>query len=51
MKRSENEMKKKTKLLSFSLQSKLKRNGSEMFFASMQKKVVLLVFVSEAKQK
>jgi hypothetical protein len=37
MKQSENEMKKK--LPSFSLRSEMKRNGSNIIFASMRKKV------------
>ncbi len=39
MKQSENKTKKEAKLPSFSLRSKMKRNGSEIIFASMRKKV------------
>jgi hypothetical protein len=43
LKRNENETKQKpnekeAKLLSFSLRSEMKQNGSEIFFASMRKK-------------
>jgi hypothetical protein len=56
LKRNENETKRKqnekeVKLPSFSLRSEMKRNGSEIIFASMQKKCMKMKLIEKKRKR